>query len=67
MKNQDTGHLFLNAEDELPESREAIEKGVVWQYSNTEEQEFIQTTGPLKYAVLLMVSPSGGPAVHSIF
>uniref|UniRef100_A0A3Q3X460 Uncharacterized protein n=1 Tax=Mola mola TaxID=94237 RepID=A0A3Q3X460_MOLML len=56
VKNQDTGHLFLNNEYELPESRVVIEKGVVWDYSNTEEQESIQTTGPLNYEVLLMVS-----------
>lgn len=59
MKNQETGHLFLNNEDELPESRMVIENGVAWEYSNTEEQESIQTTGPLKYGVLLMVSPLG--------
>lgn len=58
LKNQETGHLFLNDEDELPESRTVIEKGVAWEYSNSEEQESIQTTGPLKYGVLLMVSPS---------
>lgn len=58
VKNQETGHLFLNDEDELPESRVVIEKGVMWEYSNSEEQDFIQTTGPLKYEVLLMVSPS---------
>lgn len=58
MKNQETDHFFLNNEDEIPESRVVIEKGVAWEYSNTEEQESIQTTGPLKYGVLLMVSPS---------
>lgn len=60
MKNQDTGHLFLNDEHELPESRAVIEKGVAWEYRNTEEEEeeSIQTTGPLKYGVVLMVSPS---------
>lgn len=57
MKNQDTGQIFLNDEDELPDSRVLIEKGVVWEYSNHDEQEFIQTTGPLTYSVLLMVSP----------
>uniref|UniRef100_A0A3Q3ABI1 ADAM metallopeptidase with thrombospondin type 1 motif, 2a n=1 Tax=Kryptolebias marmoratus TaxID=37003 RepID=A0A3Q3ABI1_KRYMA len=55
VKNQETGHLFLNDEDELPDSRELIEKGVVWEYNRTGEQESIQTTGPLKYDVLLMV------------
>lgn len=58
MKNQETDHFFLNNEDEIPESRVVIEKGVAWEYSSTEEQESIQTTGPLKYGVLLMVSPS---------
>lgn len=58
LTNQETGHLFLNEEDELPESRVVIEKGSAWVYSNTEEQESVQTTGPLKYGVLLMVSPS---------
>ncbi|KAI3374072.1 hypothetical protein L3Q82_022644, partial [Scortum barcoo] len=61
VKNQETGHLFLNDEDKLPESRVVIEKGVAWEYSNTEEQEYIQTTGPLKYGVLLMKSQNQGP------
>uniref|UniRef100_A0A8P4K226 A disintegrin and metalloproteinase with thrombospondin motifs 2 n=1 Tax=Dicentrarchus labrax TaxID=13489 RepID=A0A8P4K226_DICLA len=63
VKNQETGHLFLNDEDELPESRVVIEKGVAWEYSNTEEQESIQTPGPLKYGVLLMVRPHGDSKV----
>uniref|UniRef100_A0A8D3CL15 A disintegrin and metalloproteinase with thrombospondin motifs 2-like n=1 Tax=Scophthalmus maximus TaxID=52904 RepID=A0A8D3CL15_SCOMX len=58
VKNLETGHLFLNDEDELPESRVVIEKGVAWEYSNAEEQESVQTTGPLKYGVLLMVTIS---------
>ncbi|XP_071362289.1 A disintegrin and metalloproteinase with thrombospondin motifs 2-like [Trachinotus anak] len=63
VKNQETGHLFLNDEDELPESRVVIEKGVAWEYSNTEEQESIQTTGPVKYRVLLMVRSHGDSKV----
>lgn len=55
LKNQETGHLFLNDEDELPESRVVIEKAAAWEYSNKENQESIQTRGPLKYRVLLMV------------
>uniref|UniRef100_A0A669CUV2 ADAM metallopeptidase with thrombospondin type 1 motif, 2a n=1 Tax=Oreochromis niloticus TaxID=8128 RepID=A0A669CUV2_ORENI len=60
MKNQDAGHVFLNDEHELPESRVVIEKGVAWEYRNTEEEEeeSIQTTGPLKYGVVLMVTVS---------
>ncbi|XP_030602077.1 A disintegrin and metalloproteinase with thrombospondin motifs 2-like isoform X2 [Archocentrus centrarchus] len=63
MKNQETGHLFLNDEHELPESRAAIEKGVAWEYRNTEEEESIQTTGPLKYGVVLMVRSHGDSKV----
>uniref|UniRef100_UPI0037E7F2D5 A disintegrin and metalloproteinase with thrombospondin motifs 2-like n=1 Tax=Semicossyphus pulcher TaxID=241346 RepID=UPI0037E7F2D5 len=63
MKNQETAHLFLNNEDELPDSRVLVEKGVVWEYINTEEQESIETTGPLRYGVLLMVRSHGDSKV----
>lgn len=55
MKNLETGHLFLNDEDEQPDSRVLIENAVIWEYSNTDEEESIRTTGPLKYGALLMV------------
>lgn len=57
MKNQETDHFFLNDEHEIPESRVVIEKGVVWQYNKTGEQEALHSDGPLKYGVILMVSP----------
>nr|XP_046266471.1 A disintegrin and metalloproteinase with thrombospondin motifs 2 [Scatophagus argus] len=63
VKNQETGHLFLNDEDDLPESRVVIEMGVAWEYSNAEERESIQTTGPLKYSVLVMVNSHGDSKV----
>ncbi|XP_053296774.1 A disintegrin and metalloproteinase with thrombospondin motifs 2 isoform X1 [Pleuronectes platessa] len=63
VKNQETGHLFLNDEDELPGSRVVIEKGVAWEYNNTEEQESVQATGPLKYGVLVMVRSYGDSKV----
>uniref|UniRef100_A0A673BVE2 ADAM metallopeptidase with thrombospondin type 1 motif, 2 n=1 Tax=Sphaeramia orbicularis TaxID=375764 RepID=A0A673BVE2_9TELE len=63
MKNQETGHVFLNDEHELPETRVVIEKGVAWEYANSEEQESVQTTGPLKYGVLLMVRSHGDTKV----
>jgi hypothetical protein len=56
VKNQATGHLFLNDENEFPESRTVIEKGVEWEYHNNDDMETIQTTGPLRYTVLVMVS-----------
>uniref|UniRef100_A0A674B3R3 ADAM metallopeptidase with thrombospondin type 1 motif, 2a n=1 Tax=Salmo trutta TaxID=8032 RepID=A0A674B3R3_SALTR len=53
VKNQATGHLFLNDENDFPESRTVIEKGVEWEYHNNDDMETIQTTGPLRYTVLM--------------
>ncbi|XP_032364423.1 A disintegrin and metalloproteinase with thrombospondin motifs 2, partial [Etheostoma spectabile] len=63
MTNLETGHVFLNDEDELPESRVVIEKGVAWEYSTSQEAESIQTSGPLQYGVLLMVRSHGDSKV----
>uniref|UniRef100_A0A8C9VY30 ADAM metallopeptidase with thrombospondin type 1 motif 2 n=1 Tax=Scleropages formosus TaxID=113540 RepID=A0A8C9VY30_SCLFO len=53
VKNQATGHFFLNAEGEFPESRTVIEMGVEWEYFNDDDKETIQTNGPLRYGVLV--------------
>uniref|UniRef100_A0A3P8WZF9 ADAM metallopeptidase with thrombospondin type 1 motif, 2a n=1 Tax=Cynoglossus semilaevis TaxID=244447 RepID=A0A3P8WZF9_CYNSE len=63
VKNLETGHLFLNDDHEIPQSRVVIEKGVAWDYINRDEQEFLQTSGPLKYRVLLMVRSHGDTKV----
>lgn len=55
VKNQATDHLFLNDEGDFPESRTIIEKGVAWEYTNNDDMETVQTTGPLRYGVLIMV------------
>uniref|UniRef100_A0A8C2E281 ADAM metallopeptidase with thrombospondin type 1 motif, 2 n=1 Tax=Cyprinus carpio TaxID=7962 RepID=A0A8C2E281_CYPCA len=55
VKNQATDHIFMNGEDDFPESRTVIEKGVAWEYTNNDDMETVQTTGPLKYGVLIMV------------
>lgn len=55
VKNQATDHLFLNNEGDFPESRTVIEKGILWEYSNDNDMETIQTAGPLRYGVLIMV------------
>ncbi|KAG7273466.1 hypothetical protein CRUP_032714, partial [Coryphaenoides rupestris] len=59
LKNQDTGLVFLNQEHQLPESRGVIEGGVAWTYTNQEDQETAQTTGPLRYKVLIMMRCHG--------
>lgn len=70
VKNQATDNLFLNDEDEFPETKSVIEKGVLWEYTNDDDMETVQTTGPLRYGVLIMVmsvivsdSPDGGVCV----
>lgn len=55
VKNQATDHIFLNDEGDFPESRTVIEKGVAWEYTNNDDMETVQTTGSLKYGVLIMV------------
>lgn len=55
VKNQATDELFLNDEGEFPETRSVIEKGVLWEYTNDDDMETVQTTGPLRYGVLIMV------------
>ncbi|KTG21912.1 hypothetical protein cypCar_00033836, partial [Cyprinus carpio] len=60
VKNQATDHIFMNGEDDFPESRTVIEKGVAWEYTNNDDMETVQTTGPLKYGVLIMCSVTCG-------
>uniref|UniRef100_A0A8C7VAY6 ADAM metallopeptidase with thrombospondin type 1 motif 2 n=1 Tax=Oncorhynchus mykiss TaxID=8022 RepID=A0A8C7VAY6_ONCMY len=56
VKNQASGQFFLNAEGDLPESRAVIEKGVEWEYvNNGHDKETLQTNGPLRHGVLIMV------------
>lgn len=55
VKNQATDKLFLNDEGEFPETRSVIEKGVLWEYTNDDDMETVQSTGPLRYGVLIMV------------
>lgn len=56
VKNQASGQFFLNAEGDLPESRAVIEKGVEWEYVNNDhDKETLQTNGPLRHGVLIMV------------
>uniref|UniRef100_A0A8C9T7B4 ADAM metallopeptidase with thrombospondin type 1 motif 2 n=1 Tax=Scleropages formosus TaxID=113540 RepID=A0A8C9T7B4_SCLFO len=51
LKNLETGQFFLNDEDEFPESRSVIEKGVEWEYHNDDDKETVLTSGPLSHAI----------------
>lgn len=50
-----SGLFFLNGENEYPESHSVIEKGVEWEYENDNDKETLQTTGPLRHGILIMV------------
>ncbi|XP_045579986.1 A disintegrin and metalloproteinase with thrombospondin motifs 2 isoform X2 [Salmo salar] len=64
VKNQASGQFFLNAEGDLPESRAVIEKGVEWEYVNNDhDKETLQTNGPLRHGVLIMVQSHGDAKV----
>lgn len=52
VKNVASGVFFLIGEKE---SRSVIEKGVEWEYENDNGKETLQTTGPLRHGILIMV------------
>lgn len=56
VKNKATGDFFLNSHGDYPETRSVIEKGLEWQYENKNYKDSIQTNGPLKNDVVIMVS-----------
>uniref|UniRef100_A0A672ZPP4 ADAM metallopeptidase with thrombospondin type 1 motif 2 n=1 Tax=Sphaeramia orbicularis TaxID=375764 RepID=A0A672ZPP4_9TELE len=64
VKNVASGLFFLNGENEYPESRSIIEKGVEWEYENDNDKETLQTTGPLRHGVLIMVKLHGDEDVN---
>lgn len=55
VKNKATGDFFLNSHGDYPETRSVIEKGLEWQYENKNYKDTIQTNGPLKNDVVIMV------------
>lgn len=56
VKNKATGDFFLNSHGDYPETRSVIEKGLEWQYENKNYKDTIQTNGPLRNDVVIMVS-----------
>ncbi|XP_038155069.1 A disintegrin and metalloproteinase with thrombospondin motifs 2-like isoform X2 [Cyprinodon tularosa] len=59
VKNVASGLFFLNGENEYPESRSVIEKGVKWEYGIDNDKETLQSTGPLRHGVLIMMKLHG--------
>lgn len=55
IRNKASGDFFLNAHGDYPETRSVIEKGLEWEYENKNNKDTIQTNGPLKNDVVVMV------------
>ncbi|XP_068442265.1 A disintegrin and metalloproteinase with thrombospondin motifs 2-like isoform X2 [Clinocottus analis] len=64
VKNVASGLFFLNGENDYPESHSMIEKGVEWEYENDNDKETLQTTGPLRHGILIMMKLHGDEDVN---
>ncbi|KAM9375674.1 A disintegrin and metalloproteinase with thrombospondin motifs 2-like [Pholidichthys leucotaenia] len=63
VKNVASGLFFLNGES-AKASCTVIEKGVEWEYENDNNKETLQTTGPLRHGILIMMKLLGGEDVN---
>lgn len=62
VKNLETGKFILNEENHLdPNSRSFIAMGGEWEYRNEEDRETLQTIGPLRGPITVLVS-KGSPS-----
>ncbi|XP_057205631.1 A disintegrin and metalloproteinase with thrombospondin motifs 2-like isoform X2 [Triplophysa rosa] len=59
VRNKASGDFFLNAHGDFPETRSVIEKGLEWEYENKNNKDTIQTNGPLKNDVVVMIRMHG--------
>ncbi|EHB17430.1 A disintegrin and metalloproteinase with thrombospondin motifs 2 [Heterocephalus glaber] len=60
VKNLETGQFILNEENNLdPNSRSFIAMGVEWEYRSEDGRETLQTIGPLRGAITVLVIPEG--------
>ncbi|TDH07702.1 hypothetical protein EPR50_G00108720 [Perca flavescens] len=64
VKNVASGLFFLNGKNDYPESHSVIEKGVEWEYENDDGKETLQTTGPLRHGILIMMKLYGDEDVN---
>ncbi|XP_041049864.1 A disintegrin and metalloproteinase with thrombospondin motifs 2-like [Carcharodon carcharias] len=58
IKNQATGNFILNGENDLPDSKTIIQMGVIWEYSNDDNKESLQTVGPLYDGIVVLMMPN---------
>ncbi|XP_058654418.1 A disintegrin and metalloproteinase with thrombospondin motifs 2-like isoform X3 [Onychostoma macrolepis] len=63
VRNKASGDFFLNAHGDYPETRSVIEKGLEWEYENKNNKDTIQTSGPLKNDIVVMIRMHGSAKV----
>ncbi|XP_060693178.1 A disintegrin and metalloproteinase with thrombospondin motifs 2-like [Hemiscyllium ocellatum] len=58
IKNQATGNFILNGEDDLPDTKTFIDMGLLWEYTNNDDKESLQTIGPLREGIVVLMMPN---------
>ncbi|KAF6716168.1 A disintegrin and metalloproteinase with thrombospondin motifs 2 [Oryzias melastigma] len=64
VKNVASGLFFLNGDADDAKSCSVIEKGVEWEYDNDNDKESLQSTGPLRHGILIMMKLNGDEDVN---
>uniref|UniRef100_A0A670ZCB1 ADAM metallopeptidase with thrombospondin type 1 motif 2 n=1 Tax=Pseudonaja textilis TaxID=8673 RepID=A0A670ZCB1_PSETE len=59
IKNRETGKFILNENNYVPDSKTFIHMGTEWEYRNDEDREMVQTMGPLRHSISILVIPHG--------
>lgn len=57
IRNQATGKFVLNEENlNIQDSKVFVKMGIEWDYRNDDNRETLQTIGPLRYPIVVLVS-----------
>uniref|UniRef100_A0A7M4EXW4 ADAM metallopeptidase with thrombospondin type 1 motif 2 n=1 Tax=Crocodylus porosus TaxID=8502 RepID=A0A7M4EXW4_CROPO len=63
IKNRETGKLILSEDNYVPDSKAFIDMGVEWEYRNDDGREMVQTMGPLRNGIVILVIPHGNTKI----
>ncbi|XP_057891076.1 A disintegrin and metalloproteinase with thrombospondin motifs 2 [Melospiza georgiana] len=63
IKNRETGKFILSEDNYVPDSKVFIDMGVEWEYRNDDDRETVQTMGPLRHGIIILVIPHGGAKI----
>ncbi|XP_066469026.1 A disintegrin and metalloproteinase with thrombospondin motifs 2 [Tiliqua scincoides] len=59
VKNRETGKFILSEDNYVPDSKVFVSMGVEWEYRNDDDRETVQTMGPLRNGIIILVIPHG--------